>query len=127
MIEPTKDYGQQLPVPEEKAIGFVNSREQLDEVTAALNAAGYPNSKLVALYGEDGIEMLERLRDVAFFGDWERAVVDRAITELNLGHYSLAVAVNDREEAMRVASIATPRGAHSFNYFGTWVNEQLTK
>ena len=71
--------------------------------------------------------MLEGLRKVAFFGDFERAVVDFGIQELQNGHYSMNVAVKDRDEALRVTNIAEANGGHSFTYFGKWVNEQLTK
>jgi hypothetical protein len=127
MIEPTRDYGQELPVPESKTIGFVDTEGQLASITRALNDAGYPDSKIRVLHGHDGIEMLERLRDVAFFGDFERAVADKGISELEHGHYSFAVTVGDRAEALRVSDLAEPYGGHSITYFGKWVNEQLTK
>jgi hypothetical protein len=127
MIEPVKDRGQELPVPEGKTIGFVDTEIQLDAITRALNEAGYPDSAITSLHGPDGVELLERLRDVAFFGDWERAVADKGIAELEQGHYSFAVAVKNRDEALRIADIAGPYGGHSINYFGKWVNEQLTK
>jgi hypothetical protein len=127
MIMPTSDHGQNLPIPEGKTIGFVDTETQLDAITHALNEAGYPDSKITALHGQDGVELLERLRDVAFFGDWERAVADKGIEELRKGHYSFAVAVHDRDDALRVSDIAEPYGGHTFNYFGKWVNEQLTK
>lgn len=127
MVTPTEDHGQELPVPEGKTIGFVDTEAQFDAITRALNDAGYPDSKITALHGPDGIEMLERLRDVAFFGDWERAMADKGIQELQQGHFSFAVAVRDRDDALRVSDIAEPYGGHSFTYFGKWVNEQLTK
>ncbi len=127
MIQPIRDRGQDLPVPEGKTIGFVDTKNQLDSITRALNEAGYPDSAITSLHGRDGVDMLERLRDVAFFGDWERAVADKGIAELELGHYSFAVAVKDRDEALRISDLVEPYGGHSINYFGKWVNEQLTK
>jgi hypothetical protein len=127
MIHPTEDHGQQLPIPEGKTIGFVDTESQLESIARALNEAGYPESSITSLHGRDGIELLERLRDVAFFGDWERAVADKGIAELEEGHYSFAVAVKNRDEALRIADIAEPYGGHSINYFGKWINEQLTK
>ena len=122
-----KDRGRELPVPEGKTIGFVDNEEQLASIRHALGDAGYPDSAITSLHGREGIDMLERLRDVAFFGDWERAVADKGIAELELGHYSFAVAAKDRDEALRIADIVEPYGGHSINYFGKWVNEQLTK
>ena len=127
MILFNKERGQELPIPEGKTIGFVNTEDQLNAITRALNDSGYTDSKNAALHGPEGIEMLERLRDVAFFGDFERAVADKGVHELQKGHYSLAVTVGDRDEGVRVADIAEPFGGHSFTYFGKWVNEQLTK
>jgi hypothetical protein len=127
MVEPTTDHGQRLPIPEKKTIGFVDTEAQFNAITKALNDAGYPDSKITMLHGSEGVEMLQRLRDVAFFGDWERAVADKGVRELEQGHYSFAVEVKDRDDAVRVSDIAEGYGGHTFNYFGKWVNEQLTK
>jgi len=127
MVEPTTDHGQRLPIPEKKTIGFVDTEAQFNAITRALNDAGYSDSKITMLHGQDGVEMLQRLRDVSFFGDWERAVADKGVRELEQGHYSFAVEVKDRDDAVRVSNIAEGCGGHTFNYFGKWVNEQLTK
>jgi hypothetical protein len=127
MVEPTTYHGQELPIPESRVIGFVDTNEKLQAIARALNQAGFPDSKIRSLHGPDGLQMLEELRKVAFFGDFERAVVDFGMQELQNGHYSMNVAVKDRDEAVRVTNIAEANGGHSFTYFGKWVNEQLTK
>jgi hypothetical protein len=127
MIEPTTYHGQELPIPESRVIGFVDSNEQLQVIAKALNKAGVPESKIRSLHGPDGIQLLEKLREVLFFGDFERAVTDFGLQQLQDGHYSVSVAVKDRNEALRIANIAQANGGHSFTYFGKWVNEQLTK
>jgi hypothetical protein len=127
MIEPTTYHGQELPIPESRVIGFVDSNEQLQAIAKALNKAGVPESKIRSLHGPDGIQLLEKLREVLFFGDFERAVTDFGLQQLQDGHYSVSVAVKDRNEALRIANIAQANGGHSFTYFGKWVNEQLTK
>jgi hypothetical protein len=127
MIEPTTYHGQELPIPESRAIGFVDSNEKLQAIAKALNKAGVPESKIRSLHGPDGIQLLEKLREVLFFGDFERAVTDFGLQQLQDGHYSVSVAVKDRNEALRIANIAQANGGHSFTYFGKWVNEQLTK
>jgi hypothetical protein len=127
MIEPTPYTGQELPVPESRVIGFVDTDDKLQVIVKNLNAAGIPDSKIRSLHGPDGIQMLEALREVPFFGDFERAVTDFGVQELQNGHYSLSVGVKDRDEAVRVTNIAESNGGHSFTYFGKWVNEQLTK
>jgi hypothetical protein len=127
MIEPTTYHGQELPVPESRVIGFVDTNEKLQAIAQSLIKAGIPDSKIRSLHGPDGIQMLEGLREVSFFSDFERAVADFGVQELQNGHYSLSVAVKDRDEALRVTNIAEANGGRSFTYFGKWVNEQLTK
>ena len=126
-VKPVIDHGQQLATPEGHAIGFVDTKEQFDAVTKALNAAGYAESRITALKGEDGVDMLERLQETFNFGDGEDAIMEFSIKELQEGHYALGIEADDRDDAMRVASLAEPLGAHSFSYFGTWVNERLTR
>ena len=126
-VDPVVDHGQDLPMPEQRAIGFVDTKEQFDAVTQALKSGGYANSTIIALHGEDGIHMLERLKKSFFFGDGEDAVIKFALNELTIGHYALGIEVKDREDALRAVSLSKPHGGHSFGYFGTWVNERLTR
>jgi hypothetical protein len=126
-VKPVIDHGQQLAAPAGHAIGFVDTKEQFDAVTKALKAAGYEESRITALKGEDGVDMLERLQETFNFGDGEDAIMEFSIKELQEGHYALGIEAGDRDDAMRVARLAEPLGAHSFSYFGTWVNERLTR
>jgi hypothetical protein len=126
-VKPVIDHGQQLATPEGHAIGFVDTEEQFDAVTKALKTAGYTESKIIALKGEDGVDMLERLQETFNFGDGEDAIMEFSIKELQQGHHALGIEAKDRDDAMRVASLSEPLGAHSFSYFGTWVNERLTR
>ena len=126
-IQPVIDHGQELATPEGQAIGFVDTKEQFDAVTKALIAAGYAESTIIALKGEDGVDMLERLQGTFYFGDGEDAILEFSIKELQKGHYALGIEAKDRDDAMHIASVSEPVGAHSFSYFGTWVNERLTR
>ena len=126
-IKPVIDHGQELATPEGQAIGFVDTKEQFDAVTKALIAAGYAESTIIALKGEDGVDMLERLQETFYFGDGEDAILEFSIKELQKGHYALGIEAKDRDDAMHIASVSEPVGAHSFSYFGTWVNERLTR
>lgn len=125
-IAPANDHGQELARPESQTIGFVDTKEQFDAVTRALKTAGYADSNIIALRGADGVDLLERLQETFNFGDGEDAIVEFAIKELRAGHYALGIETKDRAGAMRVAHLLEPLGAHSFSYFGTWVNERLT-
>jgi hypothetical protein len=126
-VQPVIDHGQELASPEGQAIGFVDTKEQFDAVTKALKAAGYADSNIIALKGEDGVDMLERLQETFNFGDGEDAIMEFSIKELQAGHYALGIEAKDREDAVRIAGVSEPLGAHSFSYFGTWVNERLTR
>ena len=126
-VKPVIDYGQVLATPESQAIGFVDTKEQFAAVTEALKAAGYADSTIIALQGDDGIAMLERLQNTFNFGDGEDAIVEFSINELQAGHYALCIEANDRAAALRAASLAEPLGAHRFSYFGAWMNERLTR
>lgn len=126
-VKPVIDHGQELATPEGQTIGFVDTKEQFDAVTQALKAAGYSDSTIIALEGEDGIQMLKRLQKSFNFGDGEDAIMEFSIKELRAGHYALGIEAEDREAALRIASLSEPLGAHSFSYFGTWVNERLTR
>ena len=126
-VIPVINRGQELDRPDAQAIGFVDTKEQFDAVTQALKAAGYADASIVALQGADGIEMLKRLQTTFNFGDGEDAIMEFSIKELQAGHYALGIVAKNRAYALRIACLSEPLGAHSFSYFGTWVNERLTR
>ena len=126
-LEPLIDHGQKLASPAGKAIGFISSKAEMDAFVEAVQAAGFSAAKITSLYGEDGIHLLERLKEnTFFFGDSEDDIIQLGIRELRQGHYAAAVEVADYQQAAQIASLATPHGGHGFSYFGTWVSEQLT-
>ena len=124
--EPIVDRGQTIAAPAGEVIGFIDGKAEFEAFAAAVRAAGYPTSKITSLYGDDGIQLLERLKKNSFFfGDSEDSVIQLSINELAQGHYAAAVDVEDHKQAVQIASLAKPHGGHSFSYFGTWVTEQL--
>ena len=124
--KPTADYGQTIAAPAGKVIGFLDGKAEFEAFAEAVRAAGYPAAKITSLYGDDGIQLLERLKKNSFFfGDSEDSVIQLSIRELGQGHYAAAVDVEDHKQAVQIASLAKPHGGHSFSYFGTWVTEQL--
>lgn len=126
-VEPLADHGQKLPSPQGKVIGFIDGKAEFEAFAEAARDAGYPAAKITSLYGEDGIHLLERLKENSFFfGDSEDSVIQLSIKELRQGHFAVAVEVADHHQAEQITSLAVPHGGHSFNYFGTWVSEQLS-
>jgi hypothetical protein len=126
-VQPVVDHGQELAVPKDQAIGFVDTKDQFQAVTQALKEAGYADAQIVALQGADGIEMVKRLQATFYFGDGEDALIQTSLRELEAGHYAMTIAAKDRDDALRAVSVSEAHGAHSFSYFGTWVNERLTR
>jgi hypothetical protein len=126
-VKPVIDHGQELARPEGQAICFVDTKQQFDAITQALKAAGHADSNIIALHGEDGVEMLERLQATFNFGDGEDAIMEFSIKELRAGHYALGIETTDRAGALRAANLTEPLGAHSFSYFGIWVITQIPK
>jgi len=127
-VKPLADHGQKLAPPAGKVIGFIDGKAEFEAFAAAVQAAGYPASKITSLYGEDGIHLLERLKENSFFfGDSEDSVIQLGIRELRQRHYAAAVDVADHQQAVQIANLAEPHGGHGFSYFGTWVSEQLSK
>jgi hypothetical protein len=75
-VQMIPDKGQKLAPPLGKVLGVVDTQKQLDEVTAALQKAGFP--KITAVKGEDGVNLLERVEGF-FFSDAEERVLARHI------------------------------------------------
>ncbi len=122
-VEPTRDEGQQLPSPNGRVIGAVDTKAKLDEAVSALRTAGF--EKMEVLHGPDGIELMKRLRGVFFLGDEEASIIKRNITELEKGHYIIAIHASSRG-AKQAAEIAASHGVRSLTHFGMWVNTRLT-
>lgn len=124
--KPMVDRGQTLTAPAGKVIGFLDGTVEFEAFVEALSTAGYPAKTITTLCGEDGIQLLERLKEHRFFfGDSEDSIIQLSIRELEQGHYAVAIEVTDHQHAVEIASLAAPHGGHSFTYFGTWVTEQL--
>jgi hypothetical protein len=126
-IKPTVDHGQQFAAPAGKVIGFIDGKAEFEAFAEAVQTAGYPAARITSLYGEDGIHLLERLKQHNFFfGDSEDSVIQLSLRELRQGHYAAAVDVADHNQVAQIASLAKPYGGHRFTYFGTWVSEELS-
>ena len=122
-VEPTHDEGQRLPSPSGRVIGAVDTKAKLDEAISALRTAGF--ERFEVLYGPDGIELMKRLQGVFFLGEEEESVIKRNISELNQGHYIIAIHASS-EGVKQVAEIAASHGVRSLTHFGMWVNTRLT-
>jgi hypothetical protein len=71
-IQKIRDEGQTLQVPTGKILGIVDSRAEFERLSHALTAAGF---QAKALYGDDGVSLLERI-DQVFFSDMEERVLN---------------------------------------------------
>lgn len=126
-VKPFKDADADLPSPEGKLIGFVNTKSELDAVIEAFHSAGYDNSRITVLTGEEAIEQLKNLDEKFFFSDPEYQIIEFGLKELKAGHYSIGVEVEDRDSAATLSGLAERRGGHGFQYIGTWVSGRFAK
>lgn len=120
---PIRDEGQTLGSPSGKLLGIVDTRVNLEALSANLKSAEF--SKIEYLVGEEGVALLERVSGF-FFSDMEERVVARHIEELKAGHFIIAVEVaRDRvDEATRIGS---EHGARRLVYMGPMTVTWLTK
>ena len=122
------DHGQSLAPPQGKVIGYFDNRADFKGFTAAARGAGFAASQITSLFGEDGVHLLERLKEASFFfSDSEDSIIQLSMRELKPGHFALAVDVVDHEQAELIVRLAKPHHGHTFHYFGTWVSEQLSR
>ena len=126
-IESTHDDGQHLPSPVGKLIGFFDDRSRLDQFVKSANSKSMPESRIIVLEGEEGVSLLQRLReDHSFFGDMEHRIVQAGSIELRNGHFVMIADVSSHEEAVQLTDLATTAGGHQMTHFGTWTTEQLS-
>ena len=125
--QPLRDDHQEMPAPRGHTIGFVDSREGCDKITRTLVDAGFSESAITVLAGEDGIRLLKRMMGGSYWGEAAEELAEQGVSELNHGHFALVIESDDRDEAVIVANVATSHGGHGFSYFGLLTDTRLTK
>ena len=126
-LQPTVDHGQKnhLAGGQGNRVFWI-AKPSAMPFADAVRAAG-SSSKISTLHGEDGIHLLERLKENSFFfGDSEDDIIQFSIRELEQGHYAVAVEVLNHDQAANIARLAQPHGGRHFSYFGTWVTEAMS-
>jgi len=126
-VTPLKDYGQKMPAAQGYAIGFADTYAACEAINHSLNAAGFPDSAIMVLEGEDGTHLLKRMLGEELWGETSEIVLKQGLIELSHGHLVLIVAAKDRDEALLAANLAAEHGGHTFSHFGVLVDEQLTR
>lgn len=118
-----RDEGQKLPAPTGRVLGVVDTRQELDDVAAALSKAGF--DRVTAIHGVEGVALLERFEG-AFWGDAEEPVLRRHLDELKAGKGIIAIRTSS-ELAAEAADIAAQHGARFLVHFGlmavTWLKK----
>jgi hypothetical protein len=129
MMTATTEHTDQpeLELPQGHAIAYVDTQEQVDTILDILRQAGFDEDRLTVLHGQAGIDLVHQEDRKFYFGDGEDSLLDHALQELEAGNFLLGVQVEDRDGALRVLQLAEPAGARRFSYFGTWINERMTK
>ena len=122
-VQRIRDEGQTLTVPTGKVLGIVDTRDQFDVLIRALNTAGF--DKVEALWGDEGISLLERV-DNFFFSDMEDRVLARHIDELKAGH-TIVTIQTQADRVDELVKVASQNGARRLVHFGQWQVTWLTK
>lgn len=124
-VQRIRDEGQTLRPPTGKLLGILDTRAEFDNVVRAMESVGV--TSIEALYGEDGVNLLERVNTLTFFfSDMEERVLQRHIEELKAGHIIALIKV-PADRIDETAEIATKNGARRLVYFGFTTVTWLTK
>ncbi len=103
--------------PREAAIGELSEGTTIDDVTAALEAAGVDADRIYYLIGQDGAKALDNARGfLSVFDD----VIDKPLSALRQGHTLVAVFGTDRDDADTVRQTLVDAGVTKTHYFGKW-------
>ena len=122
-VETIRDEGQTLKVPTGKMLGIVDTQADFDRVIPALEKAGF--KKIQALFGDDGIQLLERVQTF-FFSDMEERILNRHLEELKAGHMIVLIETPS-EKVEEAANIASKNGVRRLVHFGMATVTWLTK
>jgi len=125
-VAPLRDTNQPMPAPQGCAIGFVNNQTDCDEIISALNIAGFTETVITVLFGEDGIKLFKRMMGGSSWGEAAEDMLTLGVAEMSHGHLTIIVHTHDRNEAVVAASVAARHGGHGFSHFGLLVDERLT-
>jgi len=126
-VRPLQDSEDNTIIPAGHVVGFVDSQNACDSVTQALAAAGFPESGVSVLAGEEGVQLLKRSMAGSLWGEAAEHVLEEGVAELNHGHLVLFIETGNRNQAISAANVATAHGGHGFSHFGVWTDERLTK
>ncbi len=113
--------------PAGHAIGFVETSTECDAAVKALEVAGYADSAMLILRGEEGQLILTRMMKGSLWGESAETVYKQGTDELNRGHSILCVQAQSTAEADRVSTIVQEHGVHSVYHFGLLSDTRLTQ
>lgn len=115
-----------IPRLQGHTVGFADSLAVSHAMAVAINKAGFPNSSIVVLHGEKGIQLLEGILDGSSWGESAETIRMQGAIELGNGHCVVCVDVHNAEEADTVAAVSTQCGVRSIYHFGMLVDTRLT-
>ena len=125
-LQPLNDEGQTLGKLDGRLIGVLNTRRQVDAAVSALHGAGIPDSDLILLHGQDGINLIQRFKkEHWFFSDVPASIFARDTSVLAEGKYVLGIKVPNGRRAREIAALMKEDGGHGFMHFGMFVDTQF--
>jgi hypothetical protein len=126
-VSPLVEHAQSLPEPQGHTFGFVDTQPECDAFIHELNTAGFPDSTIQVLNGDDGIQLLRRMMAGSLWGESAEELLKLGEIELSHGHRAIIIASSDRDQAMVVANLSANHGGHAFFYFGELADVRLTR
>ena len=126
-LAPLLDHNQEMPELQGHTIGFVDTQTDCDAVIQELNSAGFSDSTMIVLNGDNGIRLLTRMMSGSLWGETAEDLLKQGVLELSHGHFALTIEARDRDQALAVANTSAKHGGHGFSYFGELTDERLTR
>jgi hypothetical protein len=125
-LQPLKDEGQTLGKLDGLLIGVLDTRAQIDAAVSALHGAGIPDSDLILLHGQNGINLIQRsTKGHWYLSDLPAELIDRDKSVLAEGRYVLGIKVPNGSRAREISALMKEHGGHGFMHFGMFVDTQF--
>lgn len=115
-----------LPELQGHTVAFIDTDTSCDAMIQALNTAGFRDTTIQVLRGEDGLHLLELIAQASSWGESAEDILKQGTAELQAGHSMVFVEVKNAREGDALATLCTPHGAHGIYHFGLLVDTRLT-
>ena len=121
--------------PWDSVVGVVDDADAVDRAIGQLVAAGFSESSIHVLAGDEGERLIDRsgkthgflgrvVRRLQSLGE-EREHTNRHIAELRAGHFVVIVPTKDEDRIAKVRDVLTAHGGHGVNFYTRMTTRDL--